>query len=112
MAQKRVGIRQLKAQLSGYIREIKKGHSVVITERGTEVGRIIPDSEDLEERIKSLVRSGFAEWNGKPLKPGKAAARIKPGAKTLAEIVIVATFDQDLWRAADEAGLERFPSIL
>jgi len=34
-----------------------------------------------------LVGSGFADWNGKRLKPGKAAAKVKPGAKTLAEIV-------------------------
>jgi len=87
MAEKRVGIRALKAQLSGYIREIKNGNTVVITERGTEVGRIIPVAESLEERIQSLVGSGFADWNGKRLKPGKAAAKVKPGAKTLAEIV-------------------------
>ena len=87
MAEKRVGIRALKAQLSGYIREIKNGNTVVITERGTEVGRIIPVAESLEERIQSSVGSGFADWNGKRLKPGKAAAKVKPGAKTLAEIV-------------------------
>ena len=86
MGEKRVGIRELKSQLSGYIREIKKGNTVVITERGTEVGRIIPASGSLDDRIKPLVRSGFADWNGKKLKPGRPAAKIKPGSKTLAEI--------------------------
>ena len=87
MAEKRVGIRELKTRLSEYVRQIKKGNTVVITERGTDVGRIIPVSESLEDRIQSLVRSGFADWNGKRLKPGKPVAKIKPGSKTLAEIV-------------------------
>jgi len=47
----------------------------------------VPASGSVDDRIKNLVRSGFADWNGKKLKPGKPAARIKPGAKTLAEIV-------------------------
>jgi prevent-host-death family protein len=87
MAEKRVGVRELKSRLSGYIREIKKGNTVVITERGIEVGRIVPAFESLEERMLRLVRSGFADWNGKKLKPGRPVAKIKPGSKTLAEIV-------------------------
>ena len=87
MAEKRVGIRELKTRLSGYILEVKKGNTVVITERGAEVGRIIPTFEALAERIQNLVRSGFADWNGKILRPGKPVAKIKPGSKTLAEIV-------------------------
>ena len=87
MTEKKVGVRELKAQLSEYIREIKKGNTVVITERGNAVGRIIPIPESLEERIQSLVHSGVADWNGKKVKPGKPIAKIKPGSKTLAEIV-------------------------
>jgi prevent-host-death family protein len=87
MAEKRVGIRELKTRLSGYIREVKKGNTVVITERGAEVGRIIPTSEAIAERIQSLIRSGFGEWNGKRVTPGKPVAKIKPGSKTLAENV-------------------------
>ena len=87
MAEKSVGIRELKAQLSEYIREIKKGNTVVITEHGLAVGRIIPASESSEERIQGLIHSGFADWNGKKLKAGKPVAKIKPGSKMLAEIV-------------------------
>jgi prevent-host-death family protein len=87
MAEKRAGVRELKARLSAYIREIKKGNTVVITERGAEVGRMIPASESLDDRIQSLVRSGFADWNGKTLKPAKPVAKVKPGSKTLSEIV-------------------------
>ena len=86
MPEKRVGIRKLKVQLSAYIREVKKGNTVIITERGNAVGRIMPVSESLEDRIQSLVRSGIADWNGKKVKPGKPAAKIKR-RKTLAKIV-------------------------
>ena len=85
--EKKVGIRELKAQLSEYIREIKNGNTVVITERGNTVGRMIPASESLEERIQILVRSGLADWNGKKLTAGKPVAKVKPGKRTLAEIV-------------------------
>ena len=64
MAEKRVGIRELKAQFSEYFRKIKEGNTVAITERGRVVARIIPASGPLEEWIKNLVRSGFADWNG------------------------------------------------
>jgi prevent-host-death family protein len=87
MAERKVGIRELKAKLSGYIREIKRGNTIVITERGMEVGRIIPTSGSEEQRTQSLVRSGFADWNGKRLTPGKPVAKIKSGTKSLAEIV-------------------------
>jgi prevent-host-death family protein len=87
MADKRVGIRELKAQLSEYMREVKRGNTVVITERGTTVGRIIPAYESLDERLQALVQSGIADWNGKRIKPGRPVAKIKPGGKTLAEIV-------------------------
>ena len=87
MAEKRVGIRELKTHLSEYIRNVEAGNTVVITDRGVDVGRIIPASGLREERIQNLVRSGFADWNGKKLRPGKPVAKIKPGSKTLAEIV-------------------------
>lgn len=87
MAEKRVGIRDLKAQLSSYIKQVKKGHTVVITERGKAVGRITPTEESLDDRIHALVRAGVVSWNGKRLKVGRPAAKLKPASKTLAEIV-------------------------
>jgi prevent-host-death family protein len=87
MAEKKVGIRELKAKLSGYLQEVKNGHTVVITERGRAVGRILPADESVEDRVQNLVRSGVALWSGKKLKPGRPIAKVKTGRKTLAEIV-------------------------
>jgi len=61
MSERKVGVRELKTHLSGYLREIKKGNTIVITERGSEVGRIIPASGSIDDRMQSLVRSGFAD---------------------------------------------------
>jgi len=85
--ERRVGIRELKAQLSTCIRAVKEGHTFVITERGRAVGRIIPVGESLNERMDALVRSGVVSWNGKKLKAGRPAAKVKAGSKTLGEIV-------------------------
>ncbi len=85
--EKRVGIRELKAQLSSCIRAVKEGHTLVITERGRAVGRMTPVGQSPEERIDSLVRSGVVSWNGKKLKASRPTARVRAGRKTLAEIV-------------------------
>ena len=60
--EKRVGIRELKAQLSGCIRAVKEGHTLVITERGKAVGRITPVGESVDERMQALVKSGVVSW--------------------------------------------------
>jgi len=85
--EKRVGIRELKAQLSSCIRAVKEGHTLVITERGKAVGRITPVGESLDDRMEALVRAGVVSWNGKKLGASQPAAKVKPGSKTIAEIV-------------------------
>ena len=87
VAEKKVGIRELKAKLSGYIQEVKKGHTLIITERGRTVGRMLPNEESLEDRVQSLIRSGVVSWNGKRLKPGRPSRKLKAGARTIAQLV-------------------------
>jgi len=87
MEQTRVGIRELKAHLSEYMAKVKSGQSIVITEHGKPVGRIIPEGQSLEEHVEALRQAGVIAWNGKKLK------RIKPPAvnrsdKLVSDIVI------------------------
>ena len=82
-----VGVRDLKARLSEYLRQVREGQVVVITDHGKPVGRIIPDHASAVERSKELVEAGLVEWNGKKLK------RIKPPAvnrsdKLISDIVV------------------------
>jgi prevent-host-death family protein len=79
MGEKSVGTRDLKNHLSHYLRRVKAGGTVVITERGKPVGQIIPFQADLSGRLKKLAEAGVMEWNGQPVpsyKP-KAANRSK-----------------------------------
>lgn len=64
-----VGIRELKTQLSEYLRRVKSGQTIVITERGQPIGRIIPQAKSLEERMQYLIDAGLASWSGKKPKP-------------------------------------------
>ena len=57
MTQTTVGIRELKAQLSAYVQRVKAGDTVVITERGKAVGRIVPIERSVEERLQDLIAS-------------------------------------------------------
>ena len=90
-----VSVRNLKARLSRYLREAHAGQDVVVTSRGKPVARLLAVSEDAGEktsskellrRLKLLpgVRLGAG---GKPL-GAKAPIRIRPGQKSLAEIVL------------------------
>ena len=69
MSEIRVGVRDLKARLSEYLRQVKQGRVVIITEHGRPVGRLLPVEGKLEERIKVLQEAGMVAWNGRKLEP-------------------------------------------
>jgi prevent-host-death family protein len=69
MTQVTVGIRDLKAQLSEYLRQVKAGETVIITEHGRPIGRIIPEPGSPEELIQRLIDRGELLWSGEPLPP-------------------------------------------
>ncbi len=49
MQTKATGIRELKAHLSGYLRDVKRGGEVLISERGKAIARIVPVGAPSEE---------------------------------------------------------------
>jgi len=70
MNETRVGTRELKSRLSEYLRLVKAGQTVVVTERGKVIGHIMPVPLTLEQRMQALADAGFLVWNGnKKLKP-------------------------------------------
>ena len=87
MAEMTVGIRELKAQLSAYIRQVKAGGTVVITERGTPVGRIVPLSPSIEARVQELVDTGLVAWSGRKLAPLAPVARTQ-GQRSVADLLL------------------------
>ena len=87
MSELSVGVRELKSRLSEYLRQVKAGQTVVITEHGQPVGRIVPAAQSRAEKIQAMIDAGLAEWNGEKLKPMKPVARVR-GKRTVADIVI------------------------
>ena len=57
---KTAAIAELKARLSSYLRQVKAGHEVLITERGVPVAKIVPlrELEQRGSRRERLAREG------------------------------------------------------
>jgi prevent-host-death family protein len=87
MAQHTVGIRQLKEQLSHYVEQVKTGATVVITERGKPVGRIVPFASSLEDRLQQLAQAHLLAWSGRKLGSAPPAVQIR-GTRTVADLLL------------------------
>lgn len=61
MPETRVPVATLKARLSEYLRRVKAGETVVVTDRGTPVARLVPleGAVALEGRIEVLAEAGL-----------------------------------------------------
>ena len=87
MREKRIGIRELKSTLSECVREVKAGRTIVVTDHGHPVARIIPEGVSLGERVEALRRTGAIAWSGRRLRPAKPAVKVR-GTKTVADLVV------------------------
>lgn len=47
---KSVGLRELKNRLSEYIRQVRSGEGVLVTDRGTVVAELIPPGQETDKR--------------------------------------------------------------
>ena len=82
-----VGIRELKRNLSEYLRSVKAGKKVIITDRKKEIAVIVPFSKvDDQGKILQLVREGVADWSGD--KPRGMSDRVRSKGKTVSEAVV------------------------
>ena len=86
MREKRIGIRELKSTLSECIREVKAGRTLVVTEHGDPVARMIPEAASVRERLEALRKAGNVAWSGRRLRRIKPVARVR-GNRTVAELV-------------------------
>jgi prevent-host-death family protein len=83
----RVGIRELKNKLSKYLRRVKAGETITITEHGKPIGQIVPVRPTIEERLQAIVNAGQAEWNGQKLKSYHPRA-VNKGDRSLSDLVV------------------------
>lgn len=87
MKERHIGLRELKSKLSQCVREVKAGATIVITERGRRVARMVREGESIAERIEALRKAGSIQWSGRRLAPAKPGPRVR-GKRTVSDIVI------------------------
>jgi prevent-host-death family protein len=87
MSEVSVGVRDLKTRLSEYLRQVKAGQTIVITEHGQPVGRIIPAARSLDDRLQAMAQAGLIAWSGKKLAPLRPVARVR-GKRTVADLLV------------------------
>ena len=68
-----VGLRELKNRLSHYVRQVRAGHEIQVTDRGEVVAELVPPrpaapSADARKRLADLARRGLVRL-GKPNDP-------------------------------------------
>ena len=82
-----VGVRDLRDNLSEYLRRVQERELLVITDRGKPIGVLGPAAGGrTAELARTLVRKGVASWNGGKPKGLAGAPRAKAGLVSLAII--------------------------
>jgi prevent-host-death family protein len=60
-----VGVRDLRDNLSEYLRRVREGELLVITDRGQPIGELGPAAVGPNtQRARALARRGVASWSG------------------------------------------------
>lgn len=81
-----VGIKEFKDHVSEYLRRVRRGERLLLTDRGAPVACVTPVTESDEVRSAwELVGSGAAGWKGG--KPAGNSRRRTIRGKTTAEMV-------------------------
>jgi len=83
-----VGVRELKTHLSRYLRRLRSGGRLLITDRGRSIAVITPiDAPADGEWAHQLVAEGRARWNGAKPKAPTNAVRLR-GGKSASSVVL------------------------
>jgi prevent-host-death family protein len=60
----KVGVREMKNSLSRYLKYVKNGESIVITERNKPIAKIIPIEDNVSPEYEVLIKEGTLSWSG------------------------------------------------
>lgn len=80
---KRASITEVKNGLSALLDQVKAGETIVITDRGIPVARIVSDvgADDDDGRVARLIRDGVATTRGGPSPLKRILRPFPPGSK-------------------------------
>ncbi len=82
-----VGVRELRDNLSEYLRRVREGELLVITDRGQPIGELGPAAASRNsQRARALARKGIASWSGG--KPKGLLRAPRPRAGLVSDAVI------------------------
>jgi len=82
-----IGIRELKENLGLYMKKVKTGDKIIITDRKKEIAIIMPlEKKAKEEKIYQLIQRGMACWSGG--KPQGMPNRVVLKGKSVSDAVI------------------------
>jgi prevent-host-death family protein len=81
------GVRELRTNLSEYLRLVKNGDTIIITEYGQPIGYIVPYTHLANDKLKILGDAGVLAWSGKRLSAMQPIAQAK-GKYNIADLVL------------------------
>ena len=82
-----VGVRELKNQLSRYLKRVQEGEEIIVTEHGRSVARLLPASTPpLKKDLEPLLRKKVIRWDGG--KPHGSSRRPLIQGQSLSEMVV------------------------
>lgn len=81
-----IGVRDLKNQLSRYLKDVKQGRSITVTERGKAIAVLVPAGRPDIRAVQELVARGVGSWKGG--KPKGIPRPVVIKGKPVSEIVI------------------------
>lgn len=86
-----VGIRELKNNLSAYLKQVKAGATFTITDHGEPIGQLVPIQKTIEARLQELTAAGLLAWNGQPYQPSDSRLQptLSPDAHQTAAVLLL-----------------------
>jgi prevent-host-death family protein len=89
---RRVGSREFKNRMGKYLRAVRQGQTLIITDRGKPIAQLgpapikEPDSNDLKNRLRELEAQGLIRLARRPMRSFKPVpSRGKPASQMLIE---------------------------
>jgi len=81
-----VGVRLLKNSLSRYLKLVKNGKTIRVTDRGKPIAKLVPVDNPLPQGIIEMLDKKIASWNGEKPKGVVILHSISKG-KNISDIV-------------------------
>lgn len=86
-----VSVRELRNNLSEYLRRVERGEVVAVTRRGKRIATLKPEDEsgsDVDAALWRMVREGKASWSGGKPKFAGPRIRLRGEGPTASEMIL------------------------